>query len=204
MNFDDARKGVRLLYQAAIFELLATLIASVSLLFVSAGTPGLIGTFVLAIAALVLEIIAFVQNIRGLNLAGREESYFKYAFWLVIVGIVISCIGTFFPSDGTISVIIEICNSVFDMVTPILICLGVGNLFALQGNGEMADKGRKTAIIFAVVYAVSQIIEMILSFGSTNLGAAATGIILGVAVIVLAIVAYVRFLMYLKSASDIL
>ena len=200
MNLENARKGIRLLYTAAIFELIASIIAGSGLFLGFAGLPGLIGTAVFAFIALVLDIIAFVQNIRGLNFAGKDESYFKYAFWIIIGGIIFAAISAFFSSNGTLSMITQILDSIMDIASSLLICLGVAKIFTAQGNEEMAQQGTTTAKVFAIAFAIAQIIKIIMSFNSSSWGLV-LGIILSLAVIVLNIVAYVRYLLYLKKAS---
>lgn len=202
MEFANAKKGIRLLYIAAIFDLLSVILAIVAIgLGATATAVGAGSGLVLVLVGLAFGIVAFIQNLRGLIASGKDEAYFKYALYTVTVGIIFAILSVFIPGE-TFAMIAQIIDGVLDILTIVFVCLGISKIFTAKGDEVMAKKGPTTSTIFIIAFACAKIIEVVMSVG--NVVGTTIGIILAVAAVVLSIVAYIRLFMYLKKASELL
>nr|MCR5652211.1 hypothetical protein [Ruminococcus sp.] len=173
MKFPNALSGVKKLFAAEILQLLGMMAMGAAALMIGfAGIsvqtehPGAalgsgIGAAVLAIGGVVVLVIAAVFEIVGLVKAGRDDSNFKYALYMILVGIAALFVGSFFQtSNPTVYNICSNVNNITDLISTIYVIQGVMSLAGRLGNAEMVVKGGtilKTIIgiyTFAIIAAI--------------------------------------------------
>ena len=215
MRFPNAAKGVKKIYTAEILELIAslailltTILGAVTLASMSADSAGGLiagglGFAVFGIGALVLSIIAFFMQLSGINAAKLDEPLFKNALIALIIGIVLQVVsGSSLLPDGLVK---ELCGSLgyaCDMLVTIYIVQGVGSLAEKLNNSEIAEKSKSLITLLEVVWIVAVILNAV--GGILTRSGSAIAVIVSVAAVVAAIVAYVIFLGLLKKAKAML
>ena len=212
MQFSNARRGVHLIFVAAILKLIAEVLAGVVLGVSDAAYDGgaaaiivIVGT----VASLVLLIIALVQYLRGMTLAARDEgNFFTGALALVIVTIVVAVLEVIFnliPSVSfTVGTSFNFVTDIFEVMITLFIIDGIVNLFSLKNDSEMVHKGSNTGIFFAAAFILSKAIELFYKSSLLQNGfnfEAAACIIFAVLYVVLAVIAYVKFILFLNKAQ---
>ena len=215
MQFPNALEGVKKIHRAEILDLLSGIIALiaaiVAIVSMSAGGEdgglgGLLGAGVLLIAVAVLSIIAFIMNIVGLNKGKLDEENFKNALYTVLVGIIASILlgaakeGSFLKDLG------ETLSSICRFLCSWYVCTAVISLADRMGDAEMSAKALKARKMLMTVWILSIVLEVIsvllAAFGAGD-ALAIVSAILGLAAIVVSIIAYILYLKML-SASRIM
>ncbi len=170
MNFENASKGIKLMFNGLMFTILSEILVCVAVIIgatghnyqtmTTASTGAAIAVLVITIAALVVAIISFIQILRGLIWARKDESCFNYALGITIVTLVVGVIAGIFSSSASSSGIsgplLTSLGSLFECVTIVLICTGISNIYKEKGNLERAKEGLNASIIFVVVYALAK------------------------------------------------
>ncbi len=215
MHFPNALEGVKKIHRAEILDLLSGIIALiaaiVAIVSMSAGGEdgglgGLLGAGVLLIAVAVLSIIAFIMNIVGLNKGKLDEGNFKNALYTVLVGILASILlgaakeGSFLKDLG------ETLSSICRFLCSWYVCTAVISLADRMGDAEMSAKALKARKMLMTVWILSivlQVISVLLAAFGAGDALAIVSTILGLAAIVVSIIAYILYLKML-SASRIM
>ena len=215
MQFPNALEGVKKIHRAEILDLLSGIIALiaaiVAIVSMSAGGEdgglgGLLGAGVLLIVVAVLSIIAFIMNIVGLNKGKLDEENFKNALYTVLVGILASILlgaakeGSFLKDLG------ETLSSICRFLCSWYVCTAVISLADRMGDAEMSAKALKARKMLMTVWILSivlQVISVLLAAFGAGDALAIVSAILGLAAIVVSIIAYILYLKML-SASRIM
>ena len=217
MRFPNAFSGVKKLFTAEILQIIGVVAIGLSAFFLIilgasvdsdnavTGLSSFAFMSIFAIGGAVVSIIAAILKLVGLAKAGKDNKYFTYALYCIIVGMIFVCIGSFFQSSNT--TIFNICdsiNKIADLVATILIIQGVMNLAADIGDSEMVMKGATlfkviTAIyVFAILGAIT--FAVMYPFPFLRIIAAVFSCIS----ILLSVVSYILFLAYLARAKKML
>ena len=215
MQLPNALEGVKKIHRAEILDLLSGIIALiaaiVAIVSMSAGGEdgglgGLLGAGVLLIVVAVLSIIAFIMNIVGLNKGKLDEENFKNALYTVLVGILASILlgaakeGSFLKDLG------ETLSSICRFLCSWYVCTAVISLADRMGDAEMSAKALKARKMLMTVWILSivlQVISVLLAAFGAGDALAIVSAILGLAAIVVSIIAYILYLKML-SASRIM
>ena len=213
-EFVNARAGVKKIFSASILEIIAVVCSFLGTLFLTLalidenGILSLVSVLLIA-ASFVLLLIAFIFNLIGLKKAGKDESNIEGAFWLAIAGIVVSVLGAILPvvisSQSTrISNIASVLSGLFEILIVIFVCTGVSNLAAQIGQEALAAKGKRTALTYAIVYALGKSASIIVSWFTESGAQLVVSIIILVVSIVLEILAYIWYITFLGKARKVL
>ena len=220
MTFPNAYRGVKKLFLAEIFTIVAgfvffasTLVTAIVTNNPEATTEDLvknIGYVIPVLCAGVLTLVAAVINIIGLVQASKDEAYFSFALFAVIAGVVVTILRTVLSNwsafaDGTlVYTVLETLGSVFEILVTIFVVYGVIMLSGRLGKISGVFAGKRVLNIIVAVYVlifIMKVLEMI--FGK---GSAVTQIesILSIVVSVLSITGYVLYLILLGQATKML
>lgn len=205
MEFSNAKKGVGLIFTAVILEIVSEILVGVGL---AVGAGGLnwqaVSFLVIILIAAVVGIVAFIQDMRGLIWARKDEPCFNYALWLVIFSIVLSLVSGVFRTNGS-SIGTTICislSSLFECVVTVLICTGISNIYLKKGNAARSKEGFNTGMIFVIVYAIAKALEILVTSNYAYIWGSTIMIILAVVEVVLVLVAFIKFVLYLYRAKN--
>ena len=211
MNFENAHKGIGLLFTGLILEIIAEVLAGVGLIAgASAKSWETIVVLVLVLVAAGVGIASFIQTLRGLIWAKKDEPCFGYALAITIATLVASALASIFGTTGNAggigTTIVAALGALFECVTIVLVCDGISNIYRQKGNIARAKEGLNTGIIFVIVYAVAKALEILVTSSIASKGtstwSATLILILAIVTVVLTIVAFVKFVVYLNRARQ--
>lgn len=215
MKFPNAFAGVKKIFSAEILSLICSVCTTVMLAMPvigliavanksSGGAAASLGGFaVLAIAAMVLSIIAFIFKLLGIITASKDEQSFKISMYLILAAIVASIVSGIFNSNSTVTSIMAIVSDILNLGITVFIIQGIKNLAEKLGDEKMVKKGNTLYKYIVAIYAliiIAQIISMILQNG--------TGLIIVLVIIVISgilnLIQYILYLIYLSKAKKML
>lgn len=209
-SFPNASKGIKNVFRAEILDLISILAVSVGTIFVvcSIATGSIGGILVLSIlgilimfGSLVLTIISFVKMLIGLKAAGMDEELFQKALICVIVSFGVEVVAVILSSivkGSTIgNDIATIISRIADLAATYFILTGCSNLLEQRLKTRLADKGSNTRNMIIGLFGISIVFRIIPIFT-----APVADIIFLILYIVISIIAYVKYLGFLKHASE--
>ena len=159
---------------------------------------------VMLVYSIVLGTVAYyVISLIGVNLASKDESSFKVAFYAIIFGIIITIIGGVFSSNEAIKGLTDILYNITNIISAIYIIQGVVFLSKALGNHKMKEQGNHIIRIISVIY-VFQIFTSVSMVIFGDLTQSIVSAILTEVVGILSIAEYVLFLMYLSKTKKML
>ena len=198
MKFENAYEGVKKIYTAEILAIvaaacgiIAAIVGVVSLASRSAG--GLLGTGFFGIAAAVLFVVSYIMNIVGINRASKDEAAFKNALYVVLAGIVVSIVGSFFKEGTFMNGLFSTLNTVCNFLVTFLVCQGIINLAEKLEDAAVAEKGKKVQKLMLIVWIIAIVVKLI----SAILGGGAAAVVGGILGIVGSVISIVAFVLYL-------
>ena len=161
-------------------------------------------SLIVLLASMVLGLIAFILNLRGIMISSKDEPKFKEALASVILGLVASILAAVFSnSNPSLSSLFESASNIAELFTAYYIIRGCINL-ARQNNDEKIAKSGKRAITMNVI---ALVLAAVLKGAPTIIPAAgkeSVKAMLSLVSLVLTIIAYVVYLRVLRRTSDIL
>ena len=212
--YENAKNGIGKVFTSQILAILAVICALVAGIFgavtltavneslTGATFGGSVGLALFTLASAVLLVIAYILEMVGLNIAGRDEPLFKKAFVVSVVGLIISIVLGALASLTTISWIIDlkdICNFCIGLIIVHNVLYGVANICpSLSDKAMSVWKVYMATIIIAVVVNIVSIVMALLKLYT---GSAVLLIAFTVFDTILQIVAYVMFVGFLAKAK---
>ncbi len=214
MRFPNAYSGVSRIHTAQVLSVIVAVIALVVTVMSTgldaasigsnSGTAAFIGAVaILGLAVAVLSIIALVMTISGINRASKDEPAFKLALAAVIVNIVVAAVGGAVNDNPTVSHLLNVVNSVAQMLAAFFVVRGIMNLADQLSDSEMVSGGRRTLTLILIAFAVSAAFSIVGNFFFSEATTPVAAILL-IASAVLSIVQYVVYLTYLGKAKRML
>lgn len=215
MKYPNAHDGVKKIFVAEILSLIGSFLSAIVLGFSLLGIiaieensdTGAVAAFggiaLFGLAAAVILIIAFIMQIIGVNRAAIDEPAFKTALYLIIAGIVISLLSSFFGNNATVQAIFSIISDVIQLAITIFIIQGIRNLAVKLNNPDMDAKGNNIFKIICAVYILIFIARIITLIFNGTASKTIAGVFTIIAA-VLTILQYVFYLLYLRKARFML
>ena len=212
--YENAKNGIGKVFTSQILAILAVICALVAGIFyaitVTAENENLTGaTFggstglaIFTLASAVFLVIAFILEMVGLNVAGRDEPLFKKAFIVSVVGLIISIVLGALASLTTISWIIDlkdICNFFIGLIIVHHVLYGIANICpSISDKAANVWKVYMATIIIALIVNVVSVVMALLQLYT---GSAVLLIVFTIVDTILQIVAYVMFVGFLAKAK---
>ncbi|MBQ0097786.1 MAG: hypothetical protein KBS62_02455 [Oscillospiraceae bacterium] len=202
MQYSNAKKGIGLIFTAAILELIASIFSGLVLVLTKYDGLSVLFLVVFSLVALVMVIVAAIQYIRGIAIASRDEYNFKQAILFVVLDIIFVIIDAILLTFKITIPFANFISSAFECLIVVFICYGISSIFRSTGRDELAKKGISTATIYVIAFLLGKCIQMLVSTGAFSPIDIAVDIIAIIVFIVLDIVAYIKFLVYLNKAKN--
>lgn len=203
--FTNAYEGVKKIYKAEIFALIASILFLVGSILsatsiqageeTASGSGLLIGGGFIVIAAAILLIIAAILNIMGVNRASKDEPAFKDALIALIIGIVANIVVSAFNGNATVSSIGKSVANVMEILASYYICTGVINLADRLNDRAVSASGKKVRSILMGIWIVAAILNALTTLFGTN---ETMQVIIGSAAIVAGIISIVAYFLYIS------
>lgn len=207
MEYENAKKGLRKVYNAQILLIIAAIISIVSVVVmtvlgkaIQSGAQDINNTDVISvlfiIAAGIISIIAFFLNFIGVGKASRDDESFKNALIMLVIGLASSVISS--ALQNRLPNLARYLDYLHDISSLLVSYYVIGGCMSIAGkkNEEGLVSTCKTARTFIII---AWVITIVLEF----LSGAVNGFI-GVLAIVAAICEIVSYIIYLVILSKTL
>ncbi len=210
----NAREGLKKMHTAVVLILISAIVGMVGGVITLIPVVGTIIGGIIVFAAGVLGIVGAIIEIVGLSNCAKDDEGYKTAFIIVIVSIIVQVvigIVSVVVSGNTISQVGEIIAAVLELIVFYMVIKTTSDLLTQNGQNEVAQKGMGTwklvlgTLIAAIIISVVEAIVIVATGGSLTVVAVSL-IVAGVAEIVIAvlkIVAYVKYMGFLKASSPL-
>ena len=212
--FSNAYEGVKKIYKAEIFALIASILILIGSILSSTGVEvgegtasgdGLLisGGLIVIVAALLL-IVAAILNILGVNRASKDEPAFKNALIALVIGIVANIVVSVFSSNPTVANIGKTVTNVTEILASYYICTGVVNLADHLNDSAVSARGKKVRSIIMGIWVGASVLNVIGALFGTN---ETMVTIVGITAIIggiISIVAYFLYIGLLGNAKNML
>ena len=216
MKFSNAAKGVSKIFTAEILGLIAFVLMGIGSIAVigaavssgdkvsnvAAGT--FVGGGILATIGAIIMIIGAIINIVGLVQAGKDEPFFKYALYAMIIYFIVSLIISIaLSASGSAKDDASNGATLLNLIVNVLVIQGIINLANAKQDAKVAQKGLLIFKLYIAV-AVLEIIAYIISVVTQSTTVAVVVLVLAIAALVLGIVRYFMYLSMLSNAKKML
>ena len=213
MNFPNAHKGVKKIFTAEIFAIIAVVLLlcgavfALSLIKLTAESDiavAAVTALVTLLGGLGFGIASFVINLVGILQAKKDEHNFYYAFVFVIIPIITSVFAAIFSQNTYVQSIADGVRNICEVAVMVFIIGGVRELANKLGNAKMTDSSNLALRIITAVYGIlilARVIEIVFDFLPVMVTAAG---ILSVIAGVVNIVAHVYYFFFLGRAVKML
>ena len=199
MKYENAKRGLRMIYTAEIFEMIAfllTVAAGVAALKLSAAAlaAGLI--------ALVLVIVAAIKQFKGLVIARNDEVHYKQALIVLVVWFAASMLSYVLPMifptlESTVSH--SLGSNLLNTLVLVTVVQATNALLKNKENSALVKKGN---IVIGINIAAFWLENLLSAFAAADELRAGLIVILGLVYVVVFLIGYFKYLSYLKNAAD--
>ena len=209
MRFPNALEGVKKIYKAEIIGLIGVIIGLVASILtlagVGAGEGGLglaaVGG-ILLIAMAVLLVISFIMNIVGLNKAKPDEENFKYALYMVLIGIILSIVVGATKEGTLIHTLGESISKICNLLVNYLVATALMNLAEKLGDTAVAQKAKSVRTLLTIVWVIALVLQVLGDAFTSKAGIIA--FVLTLIASIIEIIAYIVYLSLLSKARGML
>ena len=204
MKFPNAFAGVKKIYIAEILSIIAAGLSLVSAVFMAIGEEAILGSAAVLIIAAVLMIVAEILNIVGVNRASKDESAFKKALIVLLVGIVANVVMCTYDDNKVVSDIAGFVGSVTEFLASFFICTGIINLADKLMKADVSEKGKKTRSMLMVLFLISAGLSLVSVIAGSNSGVTTVVSVISIASAVASFIAYIFYIGLLSKAKKML
>ena len=205
MQFPNAFKGVSKIYIAQLLVLVADAAAIVVSALYAAQNNAVDAVIAgLGIAVAVITIIAFILNLLGLIDAKKDEGRFGTALFIVIAGIVLSCISTAFANNETVANVFQQLTNICEVLVTFYVISGIVNLAKKLKDEEMAAKGKRIIAMVVTSWGLAIVAGLVGAFIKGGDAATAVSAVLLIISAILGFLAVILYIIYLGKAKKML
>lgn len=217
MKFSNAAKGVSKIFTAEILGLISFIILGISSVVILGAAAGnsekvvsdtaaggaVVGGGIFAVIGAIIMIVGAIINIVGLVQAGKDEKFFKYALYAMIIFFIFSLIVNIALSASGYKEYASNGGTLINLIVNVLVIQGIINLANAKQDAKVASKG---LLIFKLIICVTilEIIASIIATATQNTVAAVIVLVLAIVALVLGIVRYFMYLSMLSNAKKML
>ena len=177
MRFPHAHSGVKKLFICELIGIIATTLAVVGAILAAIGLKKnalLLTGGSLLLASGIALVVVFILQLVGLHQAGKDELQIKYAFCLVIIGVVLSLIASILSALSSHPVLVTIGKYfaiAVDVATVIALeytLSGIATLAGKLGNEKMRKMGEGLALAVLILFIVSIVLSLYATILNAN------------------------------------
>ena len=218
MKFENAKKGIKRVYNAEILSIIAAIIAIVAaVLLLVLGKAAKEGkanitdviSLISLIAAGIIGIVSDFLNIAGILAASKDSEDFKNALYTLIVGIVASILSTALASKASsISNALSVTENICELLVAYYVINGCTNIAHQLGKADVEETGKKTMKLFLTVWIISIVVQalgkVLARLSQESLVMSIISSLLAIAALVLGLICYIIYLKLLRKTIDII
>lgn len=217
MKFPNAAKGVRKIFTGEILGLIAFILLSIGSIAIlgaaaakdqktisDAATGGaLAGGGIFATIGAIIAIVGAIIVIVGIVQAGKDEKFFKYALYVMIIYFIVSVVVSIALNASGNKGYATSGSTLINLIVNILVIQGIVNIANAKQDGKVASKG---LLIFKLIICVTvlEIIASVIGAATQNKVAAVIALVLAIVAVVLGLVRYIMYLSLLSNAKKML
>ena len=199
MKYENAKRGLRMIYTAEIFEMIAFLLT------VAAGVAAenLKGAALAAgLIALALVIVAAIKQFKGLVIARNDEVHYKQALIVLVVWFAASMLSYVLPMifptlESTVSH--SLGSNLLNTLVLVTVVQATNALLKNKENSALVKKGN---IVIGINIAAFWLENLLSAFAAADELRVGLIVILGLVYVVVFLIGYFKYLSYLKNAAD--
>lgn len=216
MSYPNAHEGVKKIFTGEILGLVGSLVILIGTalgvvgLISAAGTDNVagavasgLGIWAVLLIGSVVTVVGAIMTLLGLNTASRDQKYFKYAFYAILVYIVLSIVAGSFSANATLQSLLTALSNAASLASTLFVIQAVIEIANQFNQVEIANKGRTQMMMILAIQILSIVANVAVSFMGGQTGSVIAGV-LAIIAIILCIAQYVLYLMLLSKAKAML
>ena len=216
MNFKNAYKGLGNVITAEWLSILGTITGAGTVILALIGYAADVekieklldfsvgGFTILALVTMALFILSFILNLVGLGKAGKDEVEFKKALLYIVVGFLLSAIGTYFEEKiSWLNIVTSIVSQLTNTFAMMHVVNGIAELADQMFNDKMINKGKSVTVIILITFGIWLLGKLVVTFlfkdPKSNIN-----VILTIAYLLMGIIQTFAYIIYLGKGRKML
>ena len=214
MRFPNAYRGVKKIWLAEMLMLLAAIVGIV-IVIVAAMNGSMVGEdivinegvktpiAVLGIVTAVILLIGFILNLIGLINANNDDSAFRIALLVTILGVVASAISAIWSNNETLNKWMDTAITICSMFASYYVLTGIANLAEKMSDAATKALALKSRTLVEGSFCATALFKLIISIFKIQEGSTISTI-LAVIALLLELVSYILYLRALSKGKKML
>ena len=214
MRFPNAYRGVKKIWLAEMLMLLAAIVGII-MVIVMAANGTMVGEdivinegvktpiAVLGIVTAVILLIGFILNLVGLINANNDDSAFRIALLVTILGIVASAISAIWSNNETLNKWMDTALIICSMFASYYVLTGIANLAEKMSDAATKAVALKSRTLVEGSFCATALFKLIISIFKIQNGSTISTI-LAVIALLLELVSYILYLRALSKGKKML
>ena len=214
MRFPNAYRGVKKIWLAEMLMLLAAIVGIV-IVIVAAMNGSMVGEdivisegvktpiAILGIVTAVILLIGFILNLIGLINANNDDSAFRIALLVTILGVVASAISAIWSNNETLNKWMDTALTICSMLASYYVLTGIANLAEKMSDAATKALALKSRTLVEGSFCATALFKLIISIFKIQNGSTISTI-LAVVALLLELVSYILYLRALSKGKKML
>ena len=214
MRFPNAYRGVKKIWLAELLMLLAAIVGII-MVIVMAANGTMVGEdivinegvktpiAVLGIVTAVIALVAFILNLVGLINANNDDSAFRIALLVTILGVVASAISAIWSNNETLNKWMDTAITICSMFASYYVLTGIANLAEKMSDAATKALALKSRTLVEGSFCATALFKLIISIFKIQNGSTISTI-LAVVALLLELVSYILYLRALSKGKKML
>ena len=214
MRFPNAYRGVKKIWLAELLMLLAAIVGII-MVIVMAANGTMVGEdivinegvktpiAVLGIVTAVILLIGFILNLVGLINANNDDSAFRIALLVTILGVVASAISAIWSNNETLNKWMDTAITICSMFASYYVLTGIANLAEKMSDAATKALALKSRTLVEGSFCATALFKLIISIFKIQDGSTISTI-LAVVALLLELVSYILYLRALSKGKKML
>lgn len=214
MRFPNAYRGVKKIWLAEMLMLLAAIVGII-MVIVMAANGTMVGEdivinegvktpiAVLGIVTAVIALVAFILNLVGLINANNDDSAFRIALLVTILGVVASAISAIWSNNETLNKWMDTALTICSMFASYYVLTGIANLAEKMSDAATKAVALKSRTLVEGSFCATALFKLIISIFKIQNGSTISTI-LAVIALLLELVSYILYLRALAKGKKML
>ena len=214
MRFPNAYRGVKKIWLAELLMLLAAIVGII-MVIVMAANGTMVGEdivinegvktpiAVLGIVTAVILLIGFILNLVGLINANNDDSAFRIALLVTILGVVASAISAIWSNNETLNKWMDTAITICSMFASYYVLTGIANLAEKMSDAATKALALKSRTLVEGSFCATALFKLIISIFKIQDGSTISTI-LAVIALLLELVSYILYLRALSKGKKML
>lgn len=215
MSFPNARKGVNKLFTGELLMLIATVLSTLSTIFLvlvgaqeeiasdTALGASTIGVLLSTVAAALLTIVALVFSIIGVVQTSKDEPVFRGVIFLMLLSLAVEVLSVFFADNQVVNKLSSLIIDISGTITTVLIVIGIGKIALKLGDDAVFAKGQTLLRVIIWIALLTVIMKAVAALVPYRV-IAVLEIIMLIATGILNVVKYFLYLSFLSKSKKML